>query len=81
MAKRGVHSALGYMQGMRSGMNPAEIMQLAAIPLQAMSGAGGNQSNMTINLASGLTMRQASQMIESSQGAMLARITRMLEAG
>jgi hypothetical protein len=82
MDRRGFNSGLGYMRGMKRGMNPFEMMQLAAVPLQAVGGAGGGGSNVTMvnNFASGLTERQAYQIVDGRIEQAFERLSRMLES-
>jgi len=77
MAKRGINSALGYMQGMRNGLNPFVVQQLAAMPLQALD--SGSHIQQINHFSRGLTTTQAARMMNDSMPVIMDRLAGMLE--
>ena len=79
MDRRGMNAALGYMQGWKRGTNPFEIMQLAAVPMQAVGGGRGGSFQMINNYAYGLTERHAERMVRNNLDDVMSKVAERLE--
>lgn len=78
MRKRGQWSVQGYMQGMQQEMNPNEMARTMAQP--ALQGAGrvSQQQTISMEFASGLTVRQVAAMIAENNDELLNGLARSL---
>lgn len=74
MFKLGMQSAQGFALGMASGWDADQMAKVFSRPVQQT----GNQQQVTVNLASGLTMQMASAMISSSEERIMENIYRVL---
>jgi hypothetical protein len=74
--KRGVWSGQGYILGLQSSMDPNQIAQTLAKPIQNQSTS--TQQNITMQFAHGVTIREVYEMLASNNEMLLNRLNRAL---
>jgi len=74
----GMFSGQGYQYGLARSMNPDQIAQTMARPVNQMSNS--QQQNFTFQFPTGLTIRQAQDMIAANNETLLDQINRAMEA-
>jgi hypothetical protein len=76
MEKRGIWSAMGYINGWNKGMNPEYVSQMMAKPL--LNTNNSQQTVINQNFASGLTIRQVQGMIAENNESLIGQLNRAL---
>lgn len=71
--KLGVFSGQGFQAGLANAMDPNTIARTMAKPVQNMS--NNQQQNITMNLAGGLTLRQAQSMIAANNEMLMRNLS------
>ena len=77
--KLGLMAGEGFTLGMARGIDPRAIARMVARPVQQMSTS--QQQQLTVNLAGGLSLQQASVMIADSEEQMLENMQKLLGGG